>query len=335
MQPGALVISLDFELYWGMRDKVPIAGYRDNLLGVRQAIPAMLERFQRHGVHASWATVGMLMFDDRESLLASLPPEDLRPGYVKRALSAYEALDAIGANEASDPFHYGLSLVRQIMATPNQEIATHTFSHYYCLEPGQTEAQFRADLDAAKRAAARLGIEPKSLVFPRNQCEPAYLPACHDAGLQAYRGNERAWMYDPRAGDEISQVMRAARLLDSHVNLSGHHLSARPIPSDACGIRNIAASRFLRPGGTGTGARALTRLRTRRIASSMEVAARTGGLFHLWWHPHNFGTALAENLAQLDSLLDHFSSLRRRHGFESLTMAEAVKARESQLTRSG
>src|SRR5690606_26626155 len=119
---GGLVISLDFELHWGMRDKVSIAGYRDNLLGVRQAIPAMLERFRRHEIHATWATVGLLMFDDRQSMLASLPPEHLRPGYSNAALSPYRALDSIGPDEASDPFHYGLSLVRQIAAMPHQEI---------------------------------------------------------------------------------------------------------------------------------------------------------------------------------------------------------------------
>src|SRR5690606_42131448 len=32
MQRGALVISLDFELYWGIRDKGPGADYRYNLL---------------------------------------------------------------------------------------------------------------------------------------------------------------------------------------------------------------------------------------------------------------------------------------------------------------
>jgi len=324
MQPGALVISLDFELYWGMRDKIPIAGYRDNLLGVREAIPAMLDRFRRHGIHATWATVGMLMFDDRESLLAALPPTHSQPSYTNHALSAYEALGSIGANESSDPFHYGLSLVRQIAATPHQEIATHTFSHYYCLEPGQTEAQFRADLDAARRAAARLDIELKSLVFPRNQCEVAYLPACRDAGLQAYRGNEQAWMYNARAGDEISQAMRAARLLDSHVNVSGHHLLARPPAPDAHGLHDVAASRFLRPVKRRLGTRALDRLRVARIASSMEAAAHQGKLFHLWWHPHNFGAAPAENLVQLDRLLEHFSLLRQRHGFESLSMAEAT-----------
>lgn len=324
--PGAFVVSLDFELYWGMRDKVPLARYRDRLLGVREAIPAMLERFERHGIHATWAAVGMLLFDDRATLLAALPDPAERPAYRRPGLSAYAGLDALGTNEASDPFHFGLSLARRIAATPGQEIATHTFSHYYCLEPGQTEAQFRADLAAARRAAARVGLpSPVSLVFPRNQCQPAYLAACRDAGIRAWRGNEDAWMYDARAGDEVSRVMRAARLMDSHVNISGHHCSARPVPGSAMPV-DIPASRFLRPTRGGQGARALSRLRVERIRSSMTAAARAGRVFHLWWHPHNLGIDLGANLAQLDAVLGHFARLRARHGFESVSMGELAGA---------
>ena len=38
MQYGALVISLDFELLWGVRDKRTIADYGPNILGVRKAV---------------------------------------------------------------------------------------------------------------------------------------------------------------------------------------------------------------------------------------------------------------------------------------------------------
>ena len=48
----------------------------------------------------------------------------------------------IGPNERQDPYHFGLSLVRRIKDCPHQEIGTHTFSHYYCLEDGQTPEHF-------------------------------------------------------------------------------------------------------------------------------------------------------------------------------------------------
>src|ERR1700686_2907278 len=47
---GAFVISLDFELHWGVRDhERPNGPYGPNLLGARKAIPRLLELFERYG----------------------------------------------------------------------------------------------------------------------------------------------------------------------------------------------------------------------------------------------------------------------------------------------
>jgi hypothetical protein len=59
----------------------------------------------------------------------------------------------------------------------------------------------------------------------------------------------------------------------------------------------------------------------RRITSAMETAARGRKLFHLWWHPHNFGVDLEENLAFLRRILDCFRVLQERYGMRSMTMA--------------
>ena len=71
--PGTLIASLDFELYWGVRDVKTVAQYRENLLGVRRAIPALLAFFADYGIHATWATVGFLFFASRVELLAGAP----------------------------------------------------------------------------------------------------------------------------------------------------------------------------------------------------------------------------------------------------------------------
>ena len=62
MQYGALVISLDFELLWGVRDKRTIADYGANILGVRQVVPALLDLFAERNIACTWATVGLLFF---------------------------------------------------------------------------------------------------------------------------------------------------------------------------------------------------------------------------------------------------------------------------------
>jgi len=74
---GEFVISLDFELLWGLRDHATRDSYGANVLGGREAIPRILDLFERHGICATRATVGLLMTENRDELLASLPPPEI------------------------------------------------------------------------------------------------------------------------------------------------------------------------------------------------------------------------------------------------------------------
>ena len=301
-----------------MRDKRSLASYRANVLGVRAAVPAMLSLFRRHQVRATWAAVGMLLFDSRRELHRYLP--ERRPAYARPELSPYPYLDQIGEDERSDPYHYGLSLAHQILECPGMELASHTFSHYYCLEPGQTGEDFRADLEASVAAASRLGVRPVSLVFPRNQYRPDYLNACTDLGFTSFRGNPRSWMYrEATDRQQQSKLRRAGQLLDTYLDLSG---DLGFVSSKSTGLRDLPASRFLSPYRPGR--KRLEPLRLRRIRNAMSGAARSGKSFHLWWHPHNFGVHLEESLALLAEILKHYDILRDRYGMESLTMREAA-----------
>lgn len=314
---GTLVVSLDFELHWGVRDSRPLDRYRQNLLGVRSAVPAMLKLFGQYGIHATWAAVGFIFFEKKDDLLAALPAR--KPLYRNRRYSPYEALEGLGANESEDPLHFGASLVRQVSAAPNQELGSHTFSHYYCLEDGQDLATFRADLEAAQKAAARYGVRLRSLVFPRNQFTAEYVAVCAEMGFEAYRGTESSWLYRSRSKGEESLPRRALRLADAYAGITPHHCrsleeigSARPF--------NIPASRFLRPYSPAMAM--LEPLRLRRILSGLDYAAEQGLVYHLWWHPHNFGVHTAENLAFLERILQRFAELREARGMESLNLGE-------------
>ena len=325
--PGALVISLDFEINWGVRDQQTLAQYGTNLLGVRQAIPAMLALFGEYELHVTWATVGLLFFETKAEMLAQLPA--VRPDYADPNLSPYLVLDQVGPDEAHDPYHFGRSLINQIRATPGQEMASHTFCHYYCLERGQTVETFRHDLQAALRVAEAQGMQLKSLVFPRNQYNAEYLTTCRELGISSYRGNEQSWIYKERSEEQQALYKRGARLLDAYLNLSGQHTArwadmARSFPY------NIPASRFLRPWSGRL--KTLESLRLRRILKGMEHAARHGEVFHLWWHPHNFGANLAENMAVLRRIAEHYRHLQARYGMQSLSMAEVATRLDSLST---
>lgn len=319
MNTGALTISIDFELYWGVRDTRGLDAYRDNLDGVQQAIPRMLELFEQHRIHATWAAVGFLFCHDRAEALAAAPRE--RPGYTNRALCPYRYLEQ--THDIAERYHFAPALIDRIAATPHQEIATHTYSHYYCREAGQTAATFSADLAAATRIAATRGLAPRSLVFPRNQWHPDYLAILAEHGIVAYRGNEHGWLYAATGHVGQNAVRRMGRLLDSYLDLSGHHT----YPLESCAGEppfNFPASRFLRPYDRRLAW--LDGLRLRRIRRAMRHAARRQEIFHLWWHPHNFGVDTDQNMRFLEQVIDEFERLRHAHGMRSLGMAELADA---------
>jgi peptidoglycan/xylan/chitin deacetylase (PgdA/CDA1 family) len=312
-----LVISLDFELMWGVRDHASIATYGANVRGVRNALPRILDLFSKFEIRATWATVGFLFCETKDDMIANLPP--LRPSYRRKAFSNYGYLDEIGNNEKDDPYYFGFSLLKNVQSCPGQEIGTHTFSHYYCLEQGQTPDQFKADIDAAAAVARRQGVELKSIVFPRNQYTVRHLEIASACGLRAFRGNERSWLYRPAASDAQFMLRRAGRLADQYLNLSGHHIRQ---PERDGGLIEVASSRFLRPYSSALAP--LDNLRLARIQRAIDVAASENGIFHLWWHPHNFGLNTDENLAFLRAILDHFAKIRDTRGMRSSRMDDFI-----------
>lgn len=317
MRVGSLIISLDFELYWGVLDRVPAARYADRLRTVHEAIPRMLELFVEHNIHATWATVGFVLMEGFDELEARRPR--ILPGYSNSAFCPYSYCERPASTEAK--LHFAPDLAKRILATPGQELGTHTFSHFYCLEEPRSLEAFRVDLGAAiDLVYEKYGVRTKSLVFPRNQYSPQHIQIAGELGIQAFRGNPEHWMYRPRASTENSRLAKGARLVDAYLPIAKRLLH---VPDGGAYPVDIRASRFLRPWSRRL--RHLESLKHWRIASEMEVAARTGRQYHLWWHPHNFGADLQENLAGLEKILQTYSKLRDSFGMNSLTMAEAAE----------
>ena len=168
-----------------------------------------------------------------------------RPQYRQPELDPYG--EQIGDDEESDPEHLAGSLVRLVASTPGQEVASHTFSHFYCLEDGQDETSFRADLAAAQAIAAQQGLQLTSLVLPRNQWNPRYASAVLDNGFDTYRGPQPSWGHQAKQQEKHTGLNRAARLVDTYAGVSPPPTMAWNQVLEDSGLCNVAASAFLRP----------------------------------------------------------------------------------------
>lgn len=313
MKNNSLVISLDFELLWGIFDKVGIRYRPEYFSNTRDVIPQMLELFVKHDIQVTWATVGMLFAANEEEWNHYSP--SYLPSYRDRKLSAYQWAKDHGIRPE---VHFAPELIQQILDAPGQELGSHSYAHYYTLMRGQSPEQFREDLKASQRIASeKFNTQLESLVFPRNHINELYLEICLEEGYQQVRTNPTNWFWQETQHEDLSK--KFFRSADCFYKVgkptSFRFKEIKKYPNEPV---LIPASRILRPYLIGNGV--FNRKRLNRIMGEMEHAAKNGELYHLWWHPHNFGNDPRASMKELEMLILYFKTLEQEYGFQSRSM---------------
>lgn len=312
MKKGTLVISLDFELIWGVFDHVELLDKTSYFNNTLKAIPEILSVFEKNAIHVTWATVGMLFNENWEQWFSNFPQE--LPTYENKSLNPYE-YGKKHYKSGLDHFFFAPKIIKDIQSTPGQEIGTHTYSHYYCLEKGQNIYQFEADIQKAVQLAKKSCIELQSLVFPRNQFNKEYLEVCYNNKIETVRTNPTSWYWDTHKPNTVSA--KIVRSSDAYFPLG-----KKSYPTTEIEIGDVVcqkASRFLRPQHS---VELLNRARLIRIKNEIRIAAKLGEVYHLWWHPHNFGLDSEGAIQALKSIIEEFSFCRENYGMQSLNMHE-------------
>jgi peptidoglycan/xylan/chitin deacetylase (PgdA/CDA1 family) len=316
---GIFTISLDFELHWGVfdkRDRIERETLYHNTL---KLVPQMLQLFSEHGVHVTWATVGSMFANDQQEWELMKPA--VEPDYEIAKYSSYNWAKENRLQKEYRWAHFAPEVIARIEDYEGQELGTHTFSHYYCLEKQSNENAFDADLRAASQAASKFNTKPVSLVFPRNQFNEEYLRVCYANGIRAVRSNPDNWFWSPVA-NKTSLVRKLFRTADAYVQL-GSTLTSYPLSkikiTDGEPLQ-LQASRFLRPWNPKY--QFANKLRLRRLMQEIKTAAKRKECFHLWWHPENFGDYPEQNMESLKILLKEYNRLQNKYGMTSWNMGE-------------
>lgn len=301
---GTITISIDFELRWGVHDRLglDIGRYQENLEEELRVVPELLRLFKQYGVRATWAIVGGIACNDWSDYFRRAPTP---PRYSNRRFAfdpRYSDIDPAGH------LHFAPGLVDLIASSPGQELGTHTFSHLLLGEAGVSADDVAADLAAAVRIhQERIGVAPVSLVFPRNQC--AFLDVVRANGILVWRGNERGWYFNRNDSRSSSALARGLRALDA---INPWKCRATPLEGDM-----TRSSLFFRPALPGP----MWSLHLKKIRSSIS-AMKDGQIFHMWFHPHNFGADRVRRLARLDQTLAVMAELARQRGLTFRSMGE-------------
>lgn len=317
---GALVVSLDFELFWGVADNRNAREWQSTIENVWNVVPQLLRLFEKYGIHATWATVGGIMAENDEDFIMHLPKKISRPTMEMLKRNSLLTNDE---TRFKGSMFFAPKLVDMISRVNGQEIGTHTYTHFYCNNPLNAAVEFRADIEAAKDIADRKNVQFASIVFPRNQVNEECLSVISELGICNYRGNEsKSWFN--RFAKKSFKLFRFFEKADNYIPL----VSSKTYPySDIItdkGLFNIKSSRFFKPFTPAY--RLFDWLRILRFKRELRRAARRGEVYHIYWHPHNFANNTERNLKDLENFLKCYEKMRKKYGMFSYNMNEAAKA---------
>lgn len=311
---GALVISLDFELFWGCADFADYKEWQDKIEEVQLVVPEILKLFQKYEIHATWATVGGILADNEKEFKHYM--EFSKSSQFQELIMRLWPVDG---NGCPDSMLFAPELVEMISQTENQEIGTHTYSHYYCSNGSSKPQDFYDDLEASLAIFKDKGYhKPRSVVFPRNQVGKEYVNVIPKQ-INVYRGVELGW---------VTKLKNTCPSLGILLWYLDHYMPIRKSRSyqlQECSEENrynIRQSRFFKAYNPKYAL--FENIKIKRYKLEMKKAAIKGEIFHMCWHPHNFSGNLDKNIQQLTNLFEYYLFLKEKYNMTSLTMAEVA-----------
>jgi len=315
MTQPTVVISLDLELTWGTFDLY----FNDDLLRMARwthdiGVPNLLNHLTRNGISASWAVVGAMM---RPSLpnVAALP--EVKYPHFSKPWFNYVPKDG---DESTHPEWFGARLVEMIRkAQPEQEIGFHSFSHVPFGCPGMTRERAIAEYNHCVQTARELGLPTTCFVFPRNLV--AYLSELRDAGFTCFRDV-----------DELSVRFASAKLNTLWMVLADFvGASPRQVkPSFKEGLVSIPGSLMIRY-AAGWRKYIPDVIRLRRLRKGLERVRRSGGVFHVWFHPENLYPEWPRLENVVARFLEELGVLVRNGDLRCLTMGQLASEFQDRL----
>ena len=267
------ILSFDCEGKWGMADDPAMA--MSNPIGYISLVKAyarIFEILERHEVPATFALVGLFAggyeeyVESRSQLLESKPHNSW--------LQIPEQSFAAGI---TDGWFYP-ELVQRIRSRGMHEIASHSYSHLPLHNSDVTQNAFTTELNLVQRWSTKNSVKLSTFIFPRNQIQ--YAEALHDFEYLGFR----------QCDLQNAAYANRVKILQDECNIwkksDEHSAFGEPIA--------IPPGTFLnwRHGPRRAIPKQLT---LKRWSNVLRHAADTGGVAHLWLHPHNLVTAKGQD----------------------------------------
>ena len=295
---GRFVVSLDCEGKWGMADAISPKYDFITERKLERTYARLVAMFAAREIKATFAFVGAF----------TLPPEDRADFLGRMADPSYEGQPWTRhfrrAEKEGRIDGWFCPAAFDMVAEAGHEIASHGFSHVPFDDPSTLDTDLDNDVALAVAAAAKRSVDLRTFVYPRNRVGRPEILVRH--GVLGYRGQLSN-------GSRLSSLLRELHVLDNAQTYS---------PGITGALNVIPAGYFL---NWQVGLRKLVPMAVSRARwrSILQSAARSDGVAHLWFHPHNLLSG-PETEQLLDGILSDVEELRETGDIEVVTMAGLI-----------
>lgn len=300
MKTPIVVISLDTELAWGKHDKDNFS-HLTTWHAERTNIRCLLDVFDKYQIPVTWAVVGHLFLDQCDG---RHDPGCYPPGWFQHdpASSWREA-----------PLWYAPDMIEMIRGahTPH-DIGLHSFSHILFSQADAATAA--AEMEAARSAAARHGLQPTSFVFPREQA--GHLDVLARYGIKVVRWPGRGFTDRLPVHRQIKRFARECAFW---------------VPCRRCRVERkgglILCSTSISMSGWGNlvgwKKRFYQTLKLTKIRFTLALTRIFACSIHLDAHPHNFRSE--EDIAFVEKVSTALAKARSKNRIRIRTMADLAR----------
>lgn len=262
-----VVLSLDFELGWGVLDSSLWRQRENNGVyeRMRSIMPELLGLMADLEMPATWALVSSMLCPTVDKVEIG----HLKQGY-RNAVASF-------LKEAKPSTWNAIDLCELLLQDNRQEIATHSATHLYVSHEDADERSYVEDIGLSLEQLLEFtGVKSSSIVYPRDQVD------WKDAIAKEYRLDGRL---NPAFGMRSGPLARAARAFR---NLGGNY----PLSSVSIGAYdeiyhggsiyfNWQANKYARL------KRYILARQIDRLLSDIRLRNRAGQVCHIWLHPFN------------------------------------------------
>ena len=313
-QIGKFVISVDHEFAWGYADRdlslMDEKRIREEVVIVRR----LLLLFEKYNIGVTWAIVGHLIDRGCPWGEDGTPhPEYPRPVHKNEKKDWFRNHPT--KHEYRDTLWYDAeNLASMIRASKAEhDIASHSYAHVLYDEENTNEESIKADLKNLGRVHRVHDVPLTSFIFPRNV--EGYHRHLKVNGFTNYRGNSAKW-YDNYSG----VVKRAAHLIDYYLPVG------RVV--DPChtvhGLVDVPDSMLLL-GRNGARKYVTKKAMVRKAERGLDLAAKKGKVFHLWFHPSNFSYDTNTQFEILEDILIKANRMKEDGSLVIQTMEQVAE----------